>query len=276
MTDAQDSHSNETNKSPSQTTQETLISAGQKNREDVNAKSSSKKGLHGLFETVIRRFRTLSFAILLTPIMLLGCVVIGVSLAPGLWLFDLVNSATQSWPAVFHYLTIGIAFATGYLLYGLTLIFVVPLVNFLMPFRVKTFRGPWYSTASIPWYIHNALTYWVRFTFLEFITPSPLNILFFRMMGMKVGKGVVINTAYISDPALITIEDYVTIGGSVTLFAHYGQKGYLIISPVRIGKGSNIGLKASIMGGAQIGENVTVKPHTCILPKTIVADGEMI
>ena len=125
-----------------------------------------------------------------------------------------------------HYMALGFGMALGFLAYGFTLIFVVPLVNFLMPFRVKAFRGPWYSLPAIPWYVHNALTYMVRYTFLEFLTPSPLNILFFRMMGMKIGKGVVINTSNISDPSLITLGDYVTVGGSATLFAHYGQKGF--------------------------------------------------
>jgi acetyltransferase-like isoleucine patch superfamily enzyme len=116
----------------------------------------------------------------------------------------------------------------------------------------------------------------VRFTFLEFITPSPLNILFYRMMGMKIGKGVVINSSNISDPCLITLGDYVTVGGSATIFAHYGQRGYLVVAPVVIGKGTNIGLKASVMGGSVIGENVMIKPHTAVLPKTQIPDGETV
>ncbi len=57
-----------------------------------------------------------------------------------------------------------------------------------------------------------------------------------------------INTTNISDPCMITLGDYVTVGGSVTIFGHYGQKGYLIIEPVEIGNGTTIGLKSSIMG----------------------------
>ncbi len=111
--------------------------------------------------------------------------------------------------------------------------------------------------------------------FLDFITPSPLTNLFYKMMGMKIGKGVIINTTNISDPCLIEIEDYATIGGSVHILGHYGQKGFLILSPVIIKKGANIGLKASIMGDVIIGENATVKPHVAVLPKTRIADGEI-
>lgn len=247
-----------------------------KQREDVLTTTSDKTGLQGLAEASLRRFRTFSFSLFLTPLILVCSLCIGLSAAPGLWLFNTVSELTVSWPSPFKFMAIGCALSLGYLSYGITLIFVVPAVNFLMPFRVKPFRGPWFSLATIPWYIHNALTYMVRYTFLEFVTPTPLNILFYRMMGMKIGKGVVINTTNISDPSMVTIEDYVTVGGSATIFGHYGQKGYLIIAPVRIGKGTNVGLKASIMGGAQIGENVTIKPHTCILPKTAVGDGETV
>ena len=57
-----------------------------------------------------------------------------------------------------------------------------------MPFRVKPFRGGYFSLQSVPWYIHNALTYIVRYTFLEFVTPTPLNTLFYKMMGMELVK----------------------------------------------------------------------------------------
>lgn len=244
-----------------------------KPKEDVLAEHSLRSGLSGLFETFLRRFRNLSAAMLISPLAFLCCVCIGLALAPALYVFDAVRAGVSEWPEILRYVGMGIGLAVSYLVYGLSLIFIVPLVNFLVPFKIKEFRGPWFSLPAIPWYYHNALTYMVRFTFLEFITPSPLNVLFYRMMGMKIGKGVVINTTQISDPAMITLEDYVTIGGSVTMFGHYGQKGYLIIAPVVIKRGANIGLKASIMGGSFIGENAVVKPHSVVLPKTIVPDG---
>lgn len=89
---------------------------------------------------------------------------------------------------------------------------------------------------------------------------------------MKIGKGVVINSANISDPCLITLEDHVTIGGSATIFAHYGMHGFLILSPTKIKKGATIGLKASIMGDVIVGENQTVAPHEVLLPKTRIED----
>ncbi len=243
---------------------------------DVLTTNSDLPGVLGFVESLFRRFRTLSFALLLTPLMLVCCACVGLAAGCGLFVFDLFKSASASWPLVFQYVAMGCGLSFGYFVYGITLIFIIPAVNFIMPFRVKAFRGPWYSLQAIPWFVHNALTYMVRYTFLEFLTPSPLNVLFYRMMGAKIGKGVMINSTNISDPGLITLGDYVTVGGSATIFGHYGQKGYLIVAPVVVGDYTNIGLKASIMGGVIVGKNVTIKPHTALLPKTVVADGETV
>ena len=131
----------------------------------------------------------------------------------------------------------------------------------------------YYSLTSVPWYFHNAFTYIVRYTFLEFITPTPLNMMFYRLMGMKIGKGAHINTTNISDPCMIEIEDKVTIGGSVHIIAHYASKGFLIVERVKIRKGATVGLKATIMGDVEIGEGAVIAPHEVILPKSRIPAG---
>ena len=83
-----------------------------------------------------------------------------------------------------------------------------------------------------------------------------------------------INTSNISDPCLIELEDNVTIGGSATIFGHYAQAGILVLAPVKIKRGATIGLKASIMGDVIVGEKVTVKPHSILLPKTRLNKGD--
>lgn len=93
---------------------------------------------------------------------------------------------------------------------------------------------------------------------------------------MKIGKGVMINTSNISDPALITIDDHAIVGGSATIIGHYGQKGILILAPVHIKKRATVGLKATVMGDVVIGEGVVVPPDTVLLPKTRLATDEKI
>jgi acetyltransferase-like isoleucine patch superfamily enzyme len=159
-------------------------------------------------------------------------------------------------------------------MYGFSMIVLVPTLNFIFRASLKEWRGPYYSLPAVRWYIHNGLTYVVRFTFLEFITPTPFNIFFFRMMGMKIGEGTLINSSHLSDPSLIELGRKVTLGGSVTIVAHYGQGGFLVLAPVKIGDKATIGLRAILMGGVTIGEGAKILPNSVVLPKTQVPAGE--
>jgi hypothetical protein len=240
---------------------------------DVDAAISERTGIAGFFETLLRRFRTGSYIIALIPLYIIGILGMGISATPAVLFFNFITDLAQSLPDLLYYFIFSTTLVTCYFIYGLILIFVMPLFNFLMPFRLKPFRGMYYSLTSVPWYFHNAFTYIVRYTFLEFITPTPLNMMFYRMMGMKIGKGAHINTTNISDPCLIEIEDKVTIGGSVHIIAHYASKGFLIVEPVKIRKGATIGLKATVMGDVEIGEGAVIAPHEVILPKSRIPAG---
>ncbi len=242
---------------------------------DIHSNKSRTTGLAGIFESLLRSYRGVSFAIVTMLIIGICLIAAGLSSAPALFFHSLISEFASTLPFYFKFPLLGISVAVNYFVYGLTLIFVVPFFNLFCP-KIKAWRGNWFSLQSVPWFFHNALTYIVRFTFLDFITPSPLNTLFFRMMGMKIGKGSMINTSYISDPALIILGNYVTIGGSATLFGHYGQKGILILSPVIIEDYVTVGLKASIMGDVRIGKGVIIPPHSILLPKTRIPAGSKV
>lgn len=241
---------------------------------DINSTRSLKKGPMALLENTIRKFSTIAFILFLLPLVLLYVMILGFSITPAIYLFQKANIWVEGYSLFIKSLCYGMCAGAGFISFILCLIFIVPIFNApLIPF-VRPYRGAWYSLESIPWYYHNALTYLVRYTILEFLTPSPLNILFFKMMGMKIGKNVVINTSNISDPCLIQLDDYVTIGGSAFMMAHYGMKGYLIIDKLHLKRGAMIGLGAKLLGGVTIEEKATVLPNSAVLPKTIVAAGE--
>lgn len=247
-----------------------------KKYEDPLRTTSDKKGLLGLIESFLRSFRNFAFAVAMAPVLVVYVISIGLALTPGVFIFKELYLYTSSMSIVSQSFILALGFALGIICFWLSLIFIIPIMNLpIRPF-VKPQKGTWFSLNVLPWYYHNALAQLARYMVLDYITPTPLNILFFRMMGMKIGKGVIINTSNISDPCLIQLDDYVTIGGSATIFAHYGMKGFLIIDRVHIKKGTTIGLKASVMGDVVIGENVMVTPHTVIMPKSRIANGEMV
>lgn len=242
--------------------------------DDINKRVSTKVGFAALFENVFRKLGNVAFLLFLIPVIFICVLCLAIALTPGVFLLQWIEPHITDYSMLIKSFCYAFTIATGFLAFILTLITVVPIFNFpILPF-VKSYRGAWFSVESIPWYYHNALTYLVRYTILDLITPSPLNVLFFKMMGMKVGKGVLINTSNISDPCLIILEDYVTIGGSVYMMAHYGMKGFLIIDKLHVKKGAMVGLAAKLLGGVTIGEKAVVGPNVAVYPKTVIKPGE--
>ena len=243
-------------------------------RSDAYSQKSERKGLSGMFENILRKLGPLFHMLMMLPLYMVGCVAVGLALAPGILFFRWVFQFVSDQPLIIKVCALSPAIAASYLMYGFTAIFVMPAFNFVTRSKLSAWRGPYYSLPAIRWYIHNGATYLVRYTFLEFITPTPFSLLFYRMMGMKIGEGTVINTTHLSDPSLIELGRKVTLGGSVVIVGHYGQGGYLVLAPVKIGDRATIGLRAVIMGGTTIGNEAKILPNSVVLPKTTIPDGE--
>jgi acetyltransferase-like isoleucine patch superfamily enzyme len=241
---------------------------------DVYSVKSERKGLSGLVENLLREFKIVFHLFMLAPLYLIGGSCIGAALLPGFYLFTWVSDLSAGYSQGLRFWLLGSTLGLSYFMYGFSMIVIAPTLNFLFRTGLKEWRGPYYSLPAIRWYVHNGLTYIVRYTFLEFITPTPFNLFFFRMMGMKIGEGTLINTSHISDPSLIQMGRKVTLGGSVTIVAHYGQGGFLVLAPVKIGDKATIGLRAILMGGVTIGEGAKILPNSVVLPKTQVPAGE--
>jgi hypothetical protein len=254
-----------------------LKSKTEKEKVDVHTTSSSKVGVKGFIETVLRKHKVMGMSLFVLPIISAYMASVSLSLLPGVILGKIIWEGIHDRGIMVQ--SLGISFILG-LVFFTTLIsalFVIPFFNWLLlkfSGPVKPIRVIGYSLDTIPWYYHNAMTQLARYTVLDFLTTTPLIIMFYKLMGMKIGKGVVINTTNISDPCLITLDDHVILGGSATLFAHYGMHGYLIVCSTHIKKGTTIGLKASVMGDVIVGKNQTIAPGTVLLPKTRIPDKE--
>lgn len=242
---------------------------------DTDPQESDHSGLYGFYERSFRRFKTLGTMLVLLPIYMIGVLCFGISAMPGVALYRWSSEHIQTYPFLIQCLGTGLVIAAGFILFGFTLILVVPLFNFIFRAYPKPWRGPYYSLQTIRWGMHNAFTYMPRYIFLELITPTPFLNLFYQLMGMKIGKNVQLNTTNISDPSLIELEDKVTIGGSATIIAHYAQGGFLVIDRVKIRKNATIGLRAIILGDVEIGEGAKVMPNSVVLPKTRIPAGEV-
>lgn len=242
---------------------------------DINKKKSRKKGLAGLFENLFRGFPKIISFMSSAPLIFIYITCIALACFPGVSLTIWFYEQTTEWSVLGRGFVMAFAFSIGAFLFVISLIFIVPIFNYpflLMVRKNGRYRGPWFSTQTVPWYLHNAMIYLVRYTVLDFITPSILNEMFFKMMGMKIGKNVLINTSNISDACMIELEDNVTIGGSAVLMSHYAMHGLLVIDKLKIQKNTTVGLNAMIMGSSDIGKRVTIAPAAVVLPKSKIED----
>lgn len=228
----------------------------------------------GMVDGFIRRFKMAAHLLALLALYALAATAIGCALAPALWFLDVWNGWFAGLRGWAHWLAFGTGCGIAFFMAGLALLVVVPIYNFVLPTRVRPFKGGYFSIASVPWFLHNGLFYLVRYTVLPFFTLTPFGMWFLRAMGMKLGKRAFVNTEFISDPRLITLGDDVVIGGSVHLFAHYGGGGHLTIAPVLIGARATVGHKATVMGDVEIAHDATILPHSVLLPGSRVGEGE--
>lgn len=208
------------------------------------------------------------------PFMALAILTAGLALGVAIFVFQQLHAQFIGMTSWFYYPLLGVTTALSYFAYGLSLLLIAPALNFLLGGRLKPYRGSAVSLAAMRWYVHCTMTLVVRYSFLEFVTPSAFSNLYYRLMGMKIGRNVAINSTAIADPSLIEMEDNVTIGGSASVLAHYAQGGYLVISPVKIGAGATIGLRAVVMGGVEVGPKAKVLASSFVLPGTKIPAGE--
>jgi len=93
------------------------------------------------------------------------------------------------------------------------------------------------------------------------IDYSPIKCALYKLIGVKIGKGVFISTQVVIDPhfpQLIEIQDYAIIGYGAKIFTHEFSDSTYTIGRVEIGEGVIVGAFAMIRAGVKIGKNVTV------------------
>ena len=147
--------------------------------------------------------------------------------------------------------------AFSYFIFGITLMIVVALI--IRIFRIRLMPGKYKigSKESLIWLLNAGFISLVRFLFLPF-TRNSINVLFYKLLGAKIGKNVIINTTCIYDAHLLEIGDNTVIGGDVAIIGHSAEGDKLIIAPVKIGKNVSIGQYTTILPGVVIEDNVII------------------
>ena len=200
---------------------------------------------------------------------------IGIGILPGYLVFNAIESWSISAgnDGLLHSLWYCIGLGMGYIAGGLGVVFVAGLFGAMFALRGREGRFPLRSMVTIRWGV--ALVFHrVALLFLSTIVPSMFSTFYYKMMGLKMGRGVIINSASINDAPMITLGDGVVVGGDATINGHLVEMNELVLAPVSIGKGSLIGGGSVIQPGTKIGEDAIIASRAVVPKWTEVPDGE--
>ena len=161
---------------------------------------------------------------------------------------------------------LALAFGVAYPIFGFTYLILVVLIRFLVRFRSVEGDYPFISSYAIKWAFVGSLVGLAKLLFLSHIKGMPMLNLFYKAMGAKVGKGVLINSANIYDFDVLTFGDNSFIGGDAVVIGHVGERGMLKIRPVRIGAKCTVGQSSVVFPGAVMGDG-SVLGALSLLPK---------
>lgn len=201
-------------------------------------------------------------------------VVAGLALFPAVSLFQWVEP--QLSPGPLKVLLLCMVGALGYFIYGLSLVFIVPVARWLtVALGTPLGKYPYVSVRGYQWASYNALILIVRFSFINWIRATPFNVIFYRLMGMKVGARAQINTAVVADCNLISVGADTVIGGDVTLIAHAVEGPNLVTARVVIGDRVTVGLMSVVMPGCEIGDGAVLAANAVLKKGTKIPPNEI-
>lgn len=201
----------------------------------------------------------------------IGIIILGITLFPSmLSVFCFWEHSTGMAPWL-RILGLSIVIAFGYFLFGLLLIFTASIARAILRLDVKEGVHAIGSPDMLKWMMSSALIIAVRVMFMEFILLTPFCVLFYKLMGAKVGRNVQINSSQVGDIPLLEIGDSTVIGGHATVICHLFEKDGLVIKKVRIGRNVIIGLNSVIMPGVEIGDRAVIATGAIVPKDTKVA-----
>ena len=205
----------------------------------------------------------------------IACIVYGFSLAPSILFFNYINEIVNLESSFLNALCVGVTLSVCFFIFGISLILTVGTIVRILPIKPRPGIYPLASMGAIKWGLCGAFLRLVNLTFLDFITPTFFNIIYFRLIGAKIGKGVQLNTINVNDPWLLDIGDGSVIGGGSSINCHTVERGNLILERVKIGKKCTIGAQSLIWPGCVVGDRSVLATKSVLKKRTIVGNKEI-
>ena len=220
-------------------------------------------------------YATITHLLCTTFLYLVGICVMASAILPGILLVHYVWTNTLIYSFLLRFWIISASLVSAFFIYGFSLVFILGLLRIVFRLNLKEGEHRIASFGLYRWIFINGLYMIASITFMDFILLSSFSILFFRLMGAKVGKNVQINSKKCFDLSLIEIGDNTVIGGYATVMCHSFERGRLILRKVKIGKNVVLGLNSVVMCGAQIGDGAFITAGAILGKNKLVAPGSV-
>jgi non-ribosomal peptide synthetase-like protein len=183
----------------------------------------------------------------------------GLAFVPALWL---VRAGWQSGSL----LLLGLSLGAGYLVFGVTVLLLIVVLKHATFFRARPGDYPFVSLYVLRWAVIGSFVGLAKVVILRHLLGMPLLNQFYRLMGARIGRDVVINSCNIFDFDLLDIGDGTLLGGDCVVIGHVGEEGMLRLRPVSIGRGCTVGQSSVVFPGAVM-EDGAVLGALSLLPK---------
>jgi hypothetical protein len=118
----------------------------------------------------------------------LNAAIIGVSLAPSVYLLHTGWSRLMPDPSPVHILLFSLVCGVSLFLYFITGSIVMSVLIRLFSLGMKPGRYPMVSFSMVRWLIYSGIYHLAGKTILDYLPMSFLGVLFFRIIGAKIGK----------------------------------------------------------------------------------------
>lgn len=157
----------------------------------------------------------------------------------------------------------------GLLFYPVLLGFSIAL-KWIVIGRYKPGRYPLWGTYYFRWWLVDRIH---SMSGAEFLTGTPLMGLYYRLMGAKIGRNCLFDTAHISIFDLVSIGDETSIGAESHLLGYRVENSTLVIAPIDIGSRCFVGIHTAVGLNTQIGDDARLGDMSFLSDQETIAAG---
>ncbi len=137
--------------------------------------------------------------------------------------------------------------------------------------RLKAGRYPLWGFTYFRWWLADRLC---ELPPVNLLTGTPALCWFLRALGAKIGRDVIIDSAYIRAPDLITIEDGASLGTGVHCANARVEQGTLILGPIHFGREATIDSYVALYNDTSVGDGARLGGLSALTAGQTVPEGQ--